>query len=172
MFTLTSAAFKDEGKIPEKYAEKNKVSPPLTWTSVPKGTKSFALTIVDVDVPEAFKLPRVLVHWMVYNIPTSVTALPEGVSPGGKLPSGAKELNNDTVTFKFPGFHGKGYFGPWPPDAAHRYVFTLYALKVATLAIPETADYVEFVKAVLPQTITTAALIGSYGPAKNPLPTG
>ena len=169
---LKSAAFKDEGQIPEKYAERNKVSPPLGWTNVPKGTKSFALTVVDVDVPEAFKLPRVLVHWMVYDIPVVLTDLPEGASPGGRLPIGAKELNNDTVTFKFPGFHDKGYFGPWPPDAAHRYVFTLYALKVPTLAIPQAADYVEFVKSVLPQTITTATLMGYYGPAKNPLPTG
>lgn len=172
MFTLESTAFKNEGKIPENYAEKNKESPLLRWKNVPKGTKSFALAVTDPDTPEAFKLPRVFVHWMVYNIPASVTGLPNGASPNGKLPPGARELNNDSAVFKIPGFHDKGYMSPWPPDAAHRYVFTLYALKVPTLDIPEAADYVEFVKAVLPQTITTATLIGYYGPAKNPLPTG
>jgi len=63
-----------------------------------------------------------------------------------------------------------GYFGPWPPDTAHRYVFTLYALKVDSLDISPTADYSEFVRKVVPQTIASTTLIGIYGPAKNPLP--
>jgi phosphatidylethanolamine-binding protein (PEBP) family uncharacterized protein len=106
---------------------------------------------------------------MIYNIPASTTNLPEGVSPGGNLPPGAKELNSDFVTFKMPGY-GKGYGAPWPPDASHRYVFTLYALKVPALDIPENADYAEFVKVVLPQAITTATFTTHYGPAKNPMP--
>jgi phosphatidylethanolamine-binding protein (PEBP) family uncharacterized protein len=85
------------------------------------------------------------------------------------LPSGAKELNSDYVTFIMPG-SGKGYAGPWPPDSAHRYVFTLYALKNETIEIADAGDYVEFVKTVLPVTIATATLIGVYGPAKSPLP--
>jgi ribose transport system ATP-binding protein len=158
MFKLKSAAFKDEGKIPKKYAEESSTSPPLNWDDIPKGTKSLALAMTDPDVPEVFEPRQVFVHWIVYNIPPSVTSLPDGASPGGKLPSGAKELNNDTGT--------TSYFGPWPPDAAHRYVFTLFALRVPALVIPEGADYAEFGKAVLPQTIATAKLIGYYGPAK------
>ena len=172
MFTLKSSAFGNEKKIPEKYAEKNRVSPPLSWDNPPKGTKSFALAVTDVDVPAAMNFPRVFVQWMVCNIPATTKNLPEGASPAGKLPSGAVDLNSDAVTsFKMPG-HGKGYTGPWPPDAAHRYVFTLYALKTESLSIPPEADYIEFVKAVLPQTIAMATLIGIYGPAKTPLPTG
>ena len=169
MFSLKSAAFANGGKISERYAEKNKVSPPLNWEDIPKGTKSFALTITDPDIPAEFQFPRVFVHWMLYNIPSTTVNLPEGASPDGLLPEGARELNSDFVTFKIPGY-GEGYGGPWPPDSAHRYVFTLYALKTQSLDIPETADYVDFVKAVLPVTITTATLIGLYGPAKNPLP--
>jgi len=97
--------------------------------------------------------------------------LPEGASPRGRLPSGVCELNSDFVTFKIPGY-GRGYGGPWPPDAAHRYIFTLYALKVDKLELPDDADYVEFVKAVLPVTIKSTSLMGLYGPAVNPLPTG
>ena len=59
MFTLKSPAFADGGTIPEKYAEKNIVSPPLSWEDVPAGTKSFALAVTDPDVPEAFQFPRV-----------------------------------------------------------------------------------------------------------------
>jgi len=171
MFTIKSPAFAEGGTIPEKYAEMNNVSPPLNWEDAPAGTKSFALTITDPDVPEMFQFPRVFVHWMIYNIPASTTSLPEGASPGGNLPAGAKELNSDFVLLNAPGY-GKGYGAPWPPDAAHRYVFTLCALKAPSLDIPENADYAEFVKTVLPQTIATTTLTGYYGPAKNPMPSG
>ena len=169
MFTLRSSAFPEGGMIPAKYAESSLISPPLTWGEIPKGTKSLALAVTDPDVPERFNFPRVFVHWMIYNIPASVTNLPEGASPGGNLPSGTKELNTDFVTFGIPGY-ANHYGGPWPPDAAHRYVFTLYALKLESLDIPKDADYMAFVKAVLPYTIATATLIGLYGPAKKPLP--
>ncbi|MDX9786266.1 MAG: YbhB/YbcL family Raf kinase inhibitor-like protein [Desulfobacterales bacterium] len=170
MFTLKSTAFEDGGVLPEKYAERSMISPPLNWNDVPEGTKSLALAVTDPDVPEQFQFPRVFAHWMVYNISPNETGLPEGASPGGKMPSGAKELNSDFVTFGSP-HHKNHYAGPWPPDRSHRYVFTLYALKTA-LDIPENADYVEFVKTVLPVTITSATLMATYGPAKEPLPAG
>ena len=169
MFALKSTAFEDGGTIPDKYAEKSNISPPLSWENVPNGTKSFALAVTDPDIPEQFNFPRVFVHWMVYNIPASASSIPEGASPGGNLPVGAKELNSDFVTFQIPGY-GMHYGGPWPPDASHRYVFTLYALKSENLDLPDSADYFEFVKAVLPFTIMTATITGYYGPAKDPLP--
>ena len=52
MFTLKSSAFANGGTIPEKHTEMNRVSPPLGWEDVPKGTKSFALAVTDPDVPE------------------------------------------------------------------------------------------------------------------------
>jgi len=170
VFTLKSSAFANGGAIPEKYTEMNIVSPPLNWEDIPKGTKSFALTVTDPDVPAFFNFPRVLAHWMVCNIPASAISLPEGASPGGALPAGSVDLNSDFITsFKVPNYP-VGYAGPWPPDAAHRYVFTLYALKAESLEITPSADYIEFCSKVLPQTIVAATLIGVYGPAKNPLP--
>lgn len=168
-FTLRSPAFDDGGTIPDRYAENNKVSPPLEWENPPKGTRSFALSVTDPDIPAEFNFPRAFAHWLLFNIPGSARSLNEGASPGGALPGNARELNSDFVTFQIPGF-GKGYGGPWPPDAAHRYVFTLYALKQESIEIAEAADYTEFVKAVLPVSITTATITGIFGPARNPLP--
>ena len=169
VFTLRSSAFADGDIIPDRYAEANRVSPPLAWENAPQGTRSFALAVTDPDLPAQFNFPRAFAHWMIVNIPADATGLPEGVSPGGRLLKGAVELPSDFVTFRIPGY-GRGYGGPWPPDAAHRYIFSLYALKSERLDLADTADYVEFVRAVLPVAITTATLVGIYGPAKTPLP--
>ncbi|CAN5201475.1 hypothetical protein BH10PSE7_BH10PSE7_13780 [soil metagenome] len=168
-FTLRSPAFPEGGIIPGRYAEANSVSPPLEWENPPQGTRSFALAVTDPDLPAEFNFPRAFAHWMIVNIPADANGLPEGASPGGMLTPGALELPSDFVTFHIPGY-GRGYGGPWPPDAAHRYIFSLYALKSDRLEISDAADYVEFVRAVLPVTITTATLVGIYGPAKMPLP--
>lgn len=168
-FTLRSSAFSDGGTIPDRYVEGQRASPPLEWENPPQGARSFALAMTDPDLPAAIDLPRAFAHWLVVNIPASVASLAEGVSPDGAMPGGAVELPNDFATFGIPGY-GRGYGGPWPPDAAHRYVFTLYALKTVRVGLAETADYVDFVAAVLPVAISTATLIGVYGPARLPLP--
>ena len=168
MFVLRSPSFENNGRIPDKYTEKSIVSPPLSWEGVPKGAKSLALVVTDPDVPEVFNFPRNFFHWVLYDLPPSTTSLAEGASPKG-LPAGAKELDSDFVTFGIPGF-GRGYGGPWPPDAEHRYVFTLYALKAAGLGIPDGADYGQFAQALLPQVIQSATLVGRYGPAREKLP--
>ncbi len=155
--------------IKAKYAEENQVSPQLVWSGAPDGTKSFALAITDPDLPEAFNFPRNFAHWLVHDLPPETRELSEGASGTTAMPMGSRELNSDFVTFKIPGF-GKGYGGPWPPDRAHRYVFTLYALKVPKLALAEDATLEQFSAAVLPATIASQSFIAHYGPAKKPLP--
>ena len=168
-FTLRSPAFADGSEIPGRYAEASRISPPLEWENSPRGARSFALAVTDPDLPAQFEFPRTFAHWLIVDIPAGATGLPEGASLGGSLPQGAVELASDFVTFNIPGY-GRGYGGPWPSDAAHRYIFTLYALKSDRLDISEAADYSEFVRAVLPVAITQATFVGVYGPAKAPLP--
>lgn len=169
LFRLDCAAFADGGAIPMRFAERGAISPALHWSDPPEGTRSFALAVTDPDIPAEFGFPRAFAHWMIYDIPPVTTSLDEGVSPRGRLPLGAKELKSDFVTFGIPGY-GRGYGGPWPPDAPHRYIFTIYALKVDALDLPADADYVDFVRAVLPVTIRSASITGIYGPASAPLP--
>lgn len=168
-FKLESPAIAPNAIIPRRFTEENRVSPPLAWSGVPDGTRSFALSVTDPDLPEEFNFPRSFAHWMVHDIPADVRALAEGASGTARMPAGARELSSDFVTFKIPGF-GRGYGGPWPPDRAHRYVFTLYALKVAALDLAEDADLPAFSAVVLPATIDTASLVAIYGPAEKPLP--
>jgi hypothetical protein len=105
------------------------VSPQLAWTGAPAGAKSFALTMYDPDAPTGSGWW----HWVVVNIPAAVTQLATGASPG-KMPAGSLETRTD--------FGKPGYGGPCPPagDKAHRYIFTIYALKVDKLDLDAQAS--------------------------------
>jgi Raf kinase inhibitor-like YbhB/YbcL family protein len=101
------------------------ISPALMWSGAPAGTKSFALQVYDPDAPTGSGFW----HWTVYNIPATASGLAQGAgNAASKLPATAF---GGTNAFQDTGVNGN-YGGPCPPagDAAHRYVFTLYALAV------------------------------------------
>ncbi len=152
---LVSPAFEDGGRIPLKYvmpaAGGENLSPPLEWSGEPKETKSFALLCVDPH-----PIARNWVHWMVINIPKEVHHLEEGAS-GRAMPKGAKELKNS--------FGFVGYGGPQPPPGTgdHPYVFTVYALKIEKLDLPEDTDLNTFKKAIEPYVLAKGQLTGYFG---------
>jgi Raf kinase inhibitor-like YbhB/YbcL family protein len=115
---LESASLRSGGSVPtEQVANdcggKNR-SPALAWSSAPAGTKSFAITLLDLDAPGGN-----FWHWVVFDLSPQVNQLPAGASTG--LPANAKQTLND---------YGKtGYGGPCPPPGStHRYILTVYAL--------------------------------------------
>ena len=113
---VSSPAFQEGQEIPTKYTCKGQdVSPLLTWSQPPEGTRSLALIFNDLDVPGGFT------HWTIFNIPPDTRQLPEAVPTQARLPSGALQGRND--------FGRIGYGGPCPPPGRpHRYRLTLYAL--------------------------------------------
>jgi Raf kinase inhibitor-like YbhB/YbcL family protein len=118
-FKLISPAFGHDGSIPSKYTcEGDDISPPLTWSDVPMGTKSLALIMDDPDAPDPAKPQRVYVHWVVYNISPITLKLPLNASM--ILPGRALHGTND--------WGRQAYGGPCPPIGRHRYFFKLYAL--------------------------------------------
>jgi Raf kinase inhibitor-like YbhB/YbcL family protein len=138
-FTLTSDSFRDgdylaaEHLLSEPFGfggTGGNVSPALSWTGAPEGTRGFALTCFDPDAPTGSGFW----HWVVVNLAPSVSGLPAGAGSGGTvgLPEGALQTRTD--------FGSVGYGGPCPPvgDHPHRYVFTVHALDVA--ALPVAAD--------------------------------
>jgi Raf kinase inhibitor-like YbhB/YbcL family protein len=119
-FTVISPAFANNAQIPVRYTcDGLNISPPLQWTGIPPGTKSLVLIIDDPDAPDPAAPKRVWVHWILYNIPSDISLLPEGITPQA-LPKGILQGRND----------GKktSYGGPCPPIGCHRYFHKLYAL--------------------------------------------
>lgn len=93
-------------------------SPDLEWTPGPSQTESYAVTLTDSATGKTL--------WVVWDIPASVTSLPAGLdaSPALASPAGAKQVSSN----------GNGYAGPCPSGAQGFYLFTIFALPVATLA--------------------------------------
>ncbi|RWX14742.1 YbhB/YbcL family Raf kinase inhibitor-like protein [Rhizobium hidalgonense] len=105
------------------------ISPELVWSGAPEGTKSFAVMAYDPDAPTGSGWW----HWSVFNIPADASKIATGASGDKKLPAGAVQGHTD--------FGASGYGGACPPagDAPHHYQFTVYALKVDSLPLPDTA---------------------------------
>jgi Raf kinase inhibitor-like YbhB/YbcL family protein len=117
---ITSNAFAANGDIPSSHTCQGKdVSPALSWSGAPAGTRSLALIVDDPDAPDPAAPKMTWVHWVVYDLPAETHALAEGVS-AKTLPKGTLEGQND--------WKQTGWRGPCPPIGRHRYFFKLYAL--------------------------------------------
>jgi Raf kinase inhibitor-like YbhB/YbcL family protein len=143
-FKLTSKDVKEGAAIADKHVFNSfgctggNTSPELEWSNPPAGTKSFALMVYDPDAPTGSGFW----HWVVYNIPSDATSLPQGAgtADGKTMVKGAVQSNTD--------FSAPGWGGPCPPAGSgnHHYNFWLFALKVEKLELPAnaTAAFVGF----------------------------
>jgi Raf kinase inhibitor-like YbhB/YbcL family protein len=151
--TLKSSAFAPQTQIPNRFTcDGTDVSPDLSWSNIPQNTKSLALIVEDPDVP----IPAIPIitwgHWLLYNIPPSISRFPEKIMQKD-LPAGALQGKND--------WKQTGYRGPCPPIGRHRYFFKLYALdtELPDLNLPDKA---KLKKAMDGHIIDYAELIGTY----------
>ena len=125
--SVTSATFQPEATLPtstefDGCGGRNQ-SPQLTWSNFPPATKSFVITLFDPDAPTSTGFW----HWVVFDVPASVTTLRTGA---GSSASPAAHAKSGYTDFGF-----SHYGGPCPPngDPAHRYIFTVYALDIPAL---------------------------------------
>jgi len=150
--SLASPAFTRSGAIPAVHTcDGRDLSPALAWSGVPPAARSLALIVDDPDAPRG-----TWVHWVVYNLPPSVTGLAEGAGSGA-LPAGATSGRND--------FQRTAYGGPCPPSGNHRYFFKLYALDTVLdgLVEPTKAD---LERAMEGHVLARGELVGTYQRAR------
>ena len=154
-FTVTSSDIFDGAVTATRHVHSSaggdNLSPHLTWSGFPAGTKSFAITCFDPDAPTQSGWW----HWQIVNIPADVTSLPRGASPAG-LPAGTIEFRTD---YGVPGYQGAS---PPPGDHEHRYYFAVHALGVDNLDLtPETpAAVVGF--QIMANTIARAVITPTF----------
>jgi Raf kinase inhibitor-like YbhB/YbcL family protein len=148
---MTSSSFEHEREIPTKHTcEGSDVSPALSWTGAPSGTKSFALIVDDPDAPDPRAPKMTWVHWILYDIPPSVSELAEGLTAP---PPSAREGRND--------WKATGYRGPCPPIGRHRYFHKLFALDVLLPDLGE-PDKATLERAMKGHVLAQATLMGTY----------
>jgi Raf kinase inhibitor-like YbhB/YbcL family protein len=157
-FTLHSSAFEDNGKLTIKNAGNNSanpncvgenVSPPLSWSNPPEGTRSYALTMVD---PEG-RGGQGVVHWIAYGIPAEVTGFAEGEvsNPSEKYVGGKGTAGRST------------YQGPCTPRGDwHHYTFTLIATDLDPKALQPGLTRDELMSALNGHAKMAAGLIGRF----------
>lgn len=148
--TISSPSFSNGGPIDKKFTcDGADVSPQLTWTEPPAGTRTLALLVDDPDAPVGNWN-----HWTIWNLPASLRSLPEGVSKQPHLPDGSAQGMND--------FHKTGYNGPCPPaNKPHRYYFKLFALD-SKLDLNSEAGKPELERTMKGHILAQAEWMGTY----------
>jgi Raf kinase inhibitor-like YbhB/YbcL family protein len=144
--------------LPNRFGGKNSpggqnISPPFSWTEIPAGAKSFALTIVDTN-PSA----KGFVHWVVVNMSGNARGLQEGASQSlHKLPEGSVELRN--------GFGVMGYGGPNLQRSAgmHELLATLYALNQPEMQLGPISPLTQFQIEIKGKVLATTTMVMSFG---------
>ena len=130
-------------------------SPVLRWSGAPVGTKSFAVHVYDPDAPTGSGWW----HWFVVDLPLGLNGLAAdaGAEGGAQLPAGARHIRNDY------GAYAWGGMCPPAGDKPHRYVFTLHALSVPRLDIPDDASAALAGFMVNAHTLAKASFTVTYG---------
>ena len=138
--TLTITGFPDGGQIPVKFSQAapgvapgEGTSPAMQWSNAPAATQSFVLHMHDMDLARN-KTTDDQVHWVVWNIPGSVTGFPEGVPKGSQLADGSYQISATGPMYRGPGAGANGPF--------HHYMVELYALD-SKLDVKPTGDAFE-----------------------------
>ena len=147
-FRLESPAFAEGATIPRLHTcEGADLSPALEWSGEPEGTKSFALIVDDPDAPAG-----VWNHWLLWDIPASTRALPQGFKTGQSGEGGTSD------------FGRLGYGGPCPPKGhgPHRYFFKLIALDVPSLGLRRGARRAELDRTLAGHVLAEAQRMGTY----------
>lgn len=153
---VTSTLFADGERIPAAAAHSmaggDNISPDLSWTGVPDGTRSLAVTCYDPDAPTTVGFS----HWLLFDLDPSTTSLEAGAGAKGSNPGGV-------LGFTDWGESQYGGMAPPPDDPPHHYIFTVWALDVPSLGVDETTTYAKFNFVTRGHVLAKGTLTGLFG---------
>lgn len=157
---VTSSAFDPGSVIPVEFTcEGKNTPPPISWTREPRGTKSFALLVLDPRAANG----KEWVHWLMYDIPIYHHSLNETEYELLTAHDGKEALWEEQYgKLGLNSWKKKAYGGPCPPKGVHEYIFTVYALDRATLGLKGEVTKELFLKAIEGHILATGILIGTY----------
>jgi len=139
---VKSPAFESNKSIPKKYScDGNDINPPLSIEGTPKEAKTLALIVDDPDAPRG-----TFDHWVVWNIPASISKIGENTVPGKEGMNSARQPS---------------YMGPCPPGGTHRYFFKVYALDIE-LTLSINSKKIDLEKAMQGHILAKGELVGLY----------
>ena len=152
--TVTSTAFKNGETFPEIYTQNGQnISPPLSWSRGPAGTKSYVILTEDSGVAR----PQPVFHWVLYNVPAEVTSLPQALPTDAKLSMPAGAMNGLNIR------KAAGYMGPKPPAGqTHPYHFEVFAVDQMLDLDPASADRNAVVTAMKGHVLAQGEIVGTY----------
>jgi Raf kinase inhibitor-like YbhB/YbcL family protein len=149
---VTSGGFTSGSTLNDRYTQNgDNMSPSLSWTRGPLGTQSYVILAEDAGVNRHDPV----VHWVVYNIPSTVTTLTQNVPTDAHLEIGAEQGKNVGGS--------AGYIGPKPPAGqTHPYHFEVFALNTKLNLDPASADRQAVVNAMRSSVLASGEIIADY----------
>ena len=141
---ISSQAFKDGEKIPDKYTMygENHI-PPMHLDEIPSKARSLALVVDDPDAS-----PGTFNHWLLFNMDPRIRDIKED-----SVPVMATQGRND--------FGEVEYDGPKPPSGEHHYRFNAYALDTV-LPLAHGAKRADLDREMKDHIVESATLTGRY----------
>lgn len=155
---VSSSSFEHGSRLPEEHVFNGmgmtggNISPQLSWSGAPEGTKGYALTCFDPDAPT----PSGFWHWILLGIPADVTSLDVGAGTADTAPRGAFHVAND--------FSLKEYDGAAPPagDHTHRYMFVVHALDTDDLGLDSSVTAAAAAFTMVFRTLARGVIVAGY----------
>ena len=149
---VTSGAFVSGGDLDDKFTQNgDNMSPGISWSKGPQGTQSYVVLAEDSGANRA----EPIVHWVIYNIPSTASSLPQNVPTDTTLENGASQGKNIRGT--------AGYIGPKPPAGqTHPYHFQIFALSSKLNIDPANADRNTVVNAMKNRVLASGDLVANY----------
>ena len=149
---VTSEALASGQALDERFTQNGENrSPPVSWTKGPTGTVSYAILLEDASVNR----PEPVTHWLVYDIPSTVTRVAENQPKQAEISSGAEQGLNVRKEI--------GFIGPKPPAGeTHNYHVQVFALNTRLKLDPAETDRDDMIKAMKGRVLASGDLVVSY----------